>query len=227
MTRSRLFPIYFVSAKQRYDYCSRGCPTGIRRELVEPHAAQARINHGKTLAELAAAGGLSPECMVAVLEDRRLGERLPVSVTIGRLKYFVEQHFNDDYDPEARIESARRWHRIWLLGQAYFHGQARAFEAAGRFEEAQRADRRMARCGARALAAASRTAGAGRILDIRIEKSEARAPMHPVIGRTASLIADPQGHWTTTQLEIMLDEVFYAGIAIGERRYDEDEDDEW
>lgn len=38
--------------------------------LLEPHAAQAMKNHGKTLDELAAAGGLSHTEAMAVIEDR-------------------------------------------------------------------------------------------------------------------------------------------------------------
>ncbi|GEM_PF-5355216 len=39
-------------------------------ELIAPHERQAQINHGQSLERLNGRGGLNPEEMVAVLEDR-------------------------------------------------------------------------------------------------------------------------------------------------------------
>lgn len=39
-------------------------------EIIEPHREQAHRNHGQTLERLAERGGLGPEELVAVLEDR-------------------------------------------------------------------------------------------------------------------------------------------------------------
>ena len=45
------------------------CPKSIPWSLVEPHDAQARLNHGKNLKRLSYGGGLTPQELVAVLED--------------------------------------------------------------------------------------------------------------------------------------------------------------
>ena len=39
-------------------------------DMIEPHREQAHRNHGQTLERLAERGGLGPEELVAVLEDR-------------------------------------------------------------------------------------------------------------------------------------------------------------
>ena len=49
----------------------KGCMSVVPWWLVEPHEEQAKKNHGgQTLRELAARGGLGPDELVAVLEDR-------------------------------------------------------------------------------------------------------------------------------------------------------------
>jgi hypothetical protein len=47
----------------------KGCFIAWR--IIEPHREQANINHGQTLERLAQRGGLSPDELVAVLEDRK------------------------------------------------------------------------------------------------------------------------------------------------------------
>ena len=49
----------------------KGCPDAVPWWLVEPHAQQAYANHGQSLVRLAERGGLSPDELVAVLEDRK------------------------------------------------------------------------------------------------------------------------------------------------------------
>jgi len=39
-------------------------------DIVTPHEAQAKLNHSQSLETLASRGGLSPEELLAVLEDR-------------------------------------------------------------------------------------------------------------------------------------------------------------
>lgn len=48
-----------------------GVPATIPWALIEPHAEQAQTNHMQTLQRLNERGGLSPDEMVAVLDDRR------------------------------------------------------------------------------------------------------------------------------------------------------------
>lgn len=55
---------------QREDVYAR-CPREVPWSFVEPHEAQALENHQQTLARLAVRGGLGPDELVAVLEDRR------------------------------------------------------------------------------------------------------------------------------------------------------------
>lgn len=46
------------------------CPVSIPWKMIEPHEAQARVNHGQSLARLHQRGGLSPRELYAVLLDR-------------------------------------------------------------------------------------------------------------------------------------------------------------
>lgn len=55
-------------------------PAGVPWAFVEPHHAQAMINHDQTLNRLADRGGLSPQEMLAVVEGWTLRE-----VTIKRI----------------------------------------------------------------------------------------------------------------------------------------------
>lgn len=52
-------------------------PKWIPWALVEPHAARARKNHGQTLEQLAARGGLSPFELWCVIHDADPYMRLP------------------------------------------------------------------------------------------------------------------------------------------------------
>ena len=68
----RRFPVLlgFMPPREREQY--EDCPESIEWELLEPHRLQALKNHcGQTLERLAERGGLSPDELVAVLEDRR------------------------------------------------------------------------------------------------------------------------------------------------------------
>ena len=54
------------------------CPVSIPWSLIESHAKQAEINHGKTLPELAADGGLDPMELYAVLHNQAWNRELPI-----------------------------------------------------------------------------------------------------------------------------------------------------
>ena len=67
-----------------------GQPKTVPWALVAPHEAQARRNHDQTLRRLAERGGLSPDELVAVLEDRRW-ERMDRAAAVARLNELVQQ----------------------------------------------------------------------------------------------------------------------------------------
>jgi uncharacterized protein (DUF1501 family) len=68
------------------------CPTSVPWDLVGPHERQALRNHsGQTLVRLAERGGLSPDELVAVLEDRKW-TRMEPAEAITRLKEIVRVH---------------------------------------------------------------------------------------------------------------------------------------
>lgn len=56
--------------------------------VLSPHEPQALANHGHTLDELAARGGLSPEEAVAIMEDRPF-ERMPFTQARLRLRDLI------------------------------------------------------------------------------------------------------------------------------------------
>lgn len=63
-------------------------PRGLPWPIVAPHAAQALRNHGQSLEELAARGGLDPAELVAVLEDRPWA-LMPTEAAIERVRYLA------------------------------------------------------------------------------------------------------------------------------------------
>jgi len=72
----RLFPILYPSHELKDDV-SRLCRaghafllTGFPWDLLAAHEEQAIKNHGQSLARLAERGGLDPEEMLAVMQDR-------------------------------------------------------------------------------------------------------------------------------------------------------------
>lgn len=88
----RAFPIlwpYDRAAIAAYEIA--GCPRYVAWSALESHEEQAKRNHGQTLEELAARGGLSPREAVAVLTDRRWAEvaRMPEDVAILELLRLV------------------------------------------------------------------------------------------------------------------------------------------
>lgn len=56
--------------------------------VLEPHRAQALINHGRTLEQLEAKGGVSPEEAVAIIEGRAW-MRMPFTEARDRLAGYV------------------------------------------------------------------------------------------------------------------------------------------
>lgn len=54
-------------------------PRDISWSLLEPHRKQAELNHGQTLERLAQRGGLCPQEIVAVLENRSLKDVVDMS----------------------------------------------------------------------------------------------------------------------------------------------------
>lgn len=62
-----------------------GCPREVPFAFVEPHDAQAKLNHGAELNQLARRGGLLPVELVAVLEDRPWDPGAKEVEAIGRI----------------------------------------------------------------------------------------------------------------------------------------------
>jgi hypothetical protein len=60
-------------------------------DVIAPHEVRAMVNHGKTLEELAAAGGLSACEAVAIIEDRAWRE-MPPANAFRRLAKLVREH---------------------------------------------------------------------------------------------------------------------------------------
>lgn len=66
--RERMFPVFLGANSQRR---WPGCPTRIPWRLLAPHDAQAQANHGgQNLECLAQRGGLSPDEILAVMNNR-------------------------------------------------------------------------------------------------------------------------------------------------------------
>jgi hypothetical protein len=59
------------------DHTPEDCPRAIPWVLIEPHQAQADINHGQTLEKLDKRSGLDAMETVAVLEDKKYWHRWP------------------------------------------------------------------------------------------------------------------------------------------------------
>lgn len=78
------------------------CPASIPWEMVESHEAQAKANHGQSLARLNQRGGLSPRELYAVLRDERFDKSISHEEAIdfllegiflyGRLSAMREDH---------------------------------------------------------------------------------------------------------------------------------------
>lgn len=84
------FPVlpYHVHPREQKNY--EDCPKSIDWELLRPHRRQVWRNHGQTLTRLAQRGGLSPDELVAVLEDR-CRHSMSDQDSITRLKQLIEQ----------------------------------------------------------------------------------------------------------------------------------------
>lgn len=85
----KLFPVLlgYLSFREREQYMD--CPYSIPWEFIAPHERQAQINHGnQTLERLANRGGLSPDELVAVLEDREW-RSMNMRDAVDRLKQII------------------------------------------------------------------------------------------------------------------------------------------
>lgn len=78
-----MLPFVLPRETQRKDIYAR-CPREVPWSLVEPHEAQVIRNHQQTLERLAQRGGLGPDELVAVLEDRRWRD-MPEREAVDRL----------------------------------------------------------------------------------------------------------------------------------------------
>jgi hypothetical protein len=88
----RMFPVLWQGGRDYHKALERlGCPREIPWSQVAPHERQAMRNHGRqTLKELADRGGLSPEELLAVLEDRRF-ESMPIELAVAQLLELVSK----------------------------------------------------------------------------------------------------------------------------------------
>lgn len=80
------FPIQQGLRRQRVE----GCPTSVPWSVVTPHETQAQRNHGQSLPRLAQRGGLSPDEMLAVLEDRDW-ERMDREEAVRQLRNWITE----------------------------------------------------------------------------------------------------------------------------------------
>lgn len=86
----RTFPVLYHYAFR--DRVPTGAPASVPWEMLEPHEAQAKRNHDQPLARLAERGGLSPQEMLMVLDDKGWGHcTLATAPAIEELKRRIEQ----------------------------------------------------------------------------------------------------------------------------------------
>jgi len=74
MSCDRTFPVLF-DTRTRRESEQMECPRAVPWALLAPHEPQALRNHDQDLETLACCGGLSPQEMIAVLEDRPWSQR--------------------------------------------------------------------------------------------------------------------------------------------------------
>ena len=72
-------------------YQKLGCPLFISWELIVKHEMQCIVNHGQSVRRLAARGGLCPEELMAVLEDRSWFP-MDTKEAIDQLNKFLENY---------------------------------------------------------------------------------------------------------------------------------------
>jgi hypothetical protein len=80
--------------------------------MVEPHQRQAKINHGQTLERLAERGGLGPDEMMALLEDRP-HHRMSAADANQQLLAKLREH------EEAQRTREVTGHEPWRVGSHY------------------------------------------------------------------------------------------------------------
>jgi lambda repressor-like predicted transcriptional regulator len=109
-------------------------PLTVPWTLVEPHAEQARINHGQTLDRIADRGGLSPSELAAVLGDRPW---TPMD-TADALDVIRKE--------EVRMTLARRLHERDCPGDRLYEGLSASHQSVHEVQaarEAHKAPRRV------------------------------------------------------------------------------------
>lgn len=79
---ARMFPVLLTG------YAGIDCPKQVPWSLLAPHEHQAQRNHGQDLEMLASRGGLGPDEMLAVIEDRRW-ERMRPEDAAAKLRGMV------------------------------------------------------------------------------------------------------------------------------------------
>lgn len=84
------FPMLLLSPRARDEAAFYGVPRAVPWRLVEQHTTQAMTNHRQTLERLAERGGLRPDELVAVLEDRPW-KPMTMSEAAQRLSALVKQ----------------------------------------------------------------------------------------------------------------------------------------
>lgn len=82
------FPISDYMGKYREELDELGCPKGLPWAMVNPHNRQAWRNHNQSLKRLAERGGLSPQELVAVLEDRGWSD-MTLADSVEKLKSHI------------------------------------------------------------------------------------------------------------------------------------------
>lgn len=87
--KMKRFPVLLdCHERKQYD----DCPDSIPWELIEPYRVRACKNqHQQTLENLARQGGLSPDELVAVIEERRW-KSMTMRDAVNRLKQIVERY---------------------------------------------------------------------------------------------------------------------------------------
>lgn len=117
---------------------SLNCIQSVPWVMVAPHAKQAEYNHSQTLEGLAQRGGLSPDELIAVLEDRKW-YRMPMLEANDKLKSYIELYEQEENkrlkdllrnlfnNPECTCSTSQPC--AWCNAEAYLTGQD-----AGRFD---------------------------------------------------------------------------------------------
>ena len=94
------FPVLWQGSRAYQEELTRlACPRAVPWWMVQQHETQAMRNHGgQTLVRLAERGGLGPDELCAVLEDRRWTE-MTVSASVSELHDLITACSTDELTP--------------------------------------------------------------------------------------------------------------------------------